>query len=553
MKKILFLLAITGFIASCTNEKNLYQPTHEEKTILDYSLTSKINIVSDLPDNTRCLAYTVNPEGEGSKATPIMVAYAPFSLDVPVAKSVEKIYLYVNGKINVYDRGSITVKASSFAIQGSDIAKTRSDEEPGSATQITIEPAFITAINDYYPEALVNVWDDNIRKSSDLVSIKGNDQDIEYEGTKVWITYITNGGASFNGSLWYYTYNVDANNQPATPLEELQPVQIFSGAGPSESFPNGPGSRVYLGQFEPGLRIGFKYQGTSQARYSTPHYNAVAYPDQSSGGSWKNTYNGTPISGNCSDYKDNYFACGVIRAFTYNGTEYATLGMENRLPSESEWDGDFNDMICLIEATPLVIENDIPPPDPDPSTIKFAGYWLFEDNYPHEGDYDFNDFVVRYAITEYPETSQLTVIDLQFMARGADFKNSFGVNGKLHYHNLNGYINVRMGDEKGAQPIHQMTVTKAERYVPMMNNGIYNFDLDTYWDEGETFPCVLEIPITDITNTDEIVEPSQFLWCRENERIDHAYPRYKDWVESGCKEHTDWYLDTPVAQYVWDK
>lgn len=563
MKKYLLLLVAVVFIAGCNNEKNLYQPPQEEDA-LDYNLSSKINVISDLPEGTRCLLYTVDPSGEGNAADPIMVAKAPFDLNVPVAKAVKKLYVYVNGRINVYDRGNITVNSSSFTINGSVSTRADGDEQPGSTSQIALDAAFVTAINNDYPEALVNVWDDNIKKSSDLVAYDGAKEIIEHpdgskteiywETTKVWITYVSDGGAGFTGSLWYYTYHVDDNGNPTTPFADLTFVPIFSNAGSKAAYPNGPGSRVYLGEFQKGLRIGFKYQGNSQAKYSTPYYNAAAYAGQSTGGSWRNTYNGNQISGNCADYKDNNYTCGVIRSFKYNGVEYATLGMENRLPSDSGWDGDFNDMICLIEATPLAIENDIPPPDPDPTKIKFAGYWLFEDNYPNEGDYDFNDLVVKYAITEFPGTSRQTIIDLQFMARGANFKNSFGVNGELYFKDLNGYINVKEDIEKGEQPMHQITVDWAERYVPMMNNETYDFDLNTYWDNDENFPCVLEIPIVDIKNPDDgTIEPSKFLWCLESERIDNAYPRYKNWVDSGCLQYLDWYLDTPVAQYVWDK
>ena len=150
--------------------------------------------------------------------------------------------------------------------------------------------------------------------------------------------------------------------------------------------------------------------------------------------------------------------------------------------------------------------------------------------------------VVRYAVTEI--ANKPTVIDLQFMARGANFLNSFGVNGTLYFKDLNGYENVYAEAEPVQQVVRQITLPKADRYVPMLDNGVESFDLDTYWNNREPFPCILEIPI---------VDNSKFQWCLEGKRIDSAYPRYKDWVDSGCKLHTDWYEDAPVAGLVWNK
>lgn len=560
MKKYLFLLIAFLACISCADEKDLYQPP-AEKDKLDFSLTDKINVTSDLPDNTRCLVFTSDPTGEGNTPEPIMVAYAPFNLDVPVAKAVDKLYTYVNGEVKVHQRGNIKLTSPSITRSGA-VTRADDDEQPGSHTQIAIDAPFLTAINNYYPEKLVNVYGQDLETSSDLVAYVGVKEIIEHPDgskreilwgdTKVWITYVTNGGSGFSGSLWYYTYKVNDAGVPTTSLADIErnKVKIFDKADPSKKYPaDGPGKRVYLGQFEPGTRIGFKFLGNATydskdyPKYSTPYYNAQAYPRRyTNKGSWTNTYNGMKITGDCKDYRDNAYTSGVIRIWDYKGNQYATLGMENRLPSESLWDGDFNDMICLIEATPLSVENTIDPPTPDPNIIKFGGYWLFEDNYPAEGDYDFNDLVVKYAVTEIE--NKPTIIDLQFMAKGADNANSFGINGTTYFENLDGYENVYAHQDKVEQVVKQITLPKADEYIPMLNNGKVTFDLKTYWDNEEPFPCVLNIPI---------VDNSTFLWCQEGKRIDVAYPRYKEWVNNKCSANIDWYLDTPVSSLVWDK
>lgn len=565
MKKGTFLLA--AFFAltaiSCDNEKDYFQgPETPEKK--DFSLTEKINVTANLPENTRCLLFTSNPYIDGEMVgTPTMVAYAPFNLNVTVPKSVDKLYMYVNGTVTEHKRADIKLESTATRA-----AFTRADEDteeaPLSKTNVTLDDAFVTAINTFYPEALINVWGDDLKVSTDLVATKkpkevikhldGTIEEISWGNTKIWLTYVTNGGCNFSGSLWYYTYEVDENLVPTTPLESLELVQVFNNAEPTSNDPlNTKGTRVYLGEFEPGTRIGFLYKGNAvynkvaYPKYSTPHYNKLAYDGRSENGSKDHTYNGKSFNRKYSDYSDNEYTCGVIRAWEYGNTTYATLGMENRLPSEATWDGDFNDMILLVEATPLTIENVIEPPVPDPTTIKWSGYWLFEDNYPIEGDYDFNDLVVKYAITEI--SNRPTIIDLQFVARGADMSNSFGINGNIYFENLSGYENVYADKDVVETSIKQITMPKATSYIPMMKNGNgKTFDLNSYWDNEEDFPCILEIPII---QTEGVY--SKFDWCLEKIRIDEAYPRYKEWVKGNCKSNTDWYSDTPVAGTVWNK
>lgn len=556
MKKYLLSLATFLTVAGCVNEKDMTDGSGDE-AVKDFSLTGKINVSSNLPEHTRCLLFTSDPSGEANTAEPIMVAYAPFSLDVPVAKAVNRLYACVNGSVSTYDRGDIVVSSPA---ETRSYASARAEEQAGDYSYYPLDAAFITAINQHYPEKAVNVYGAALQTSSDLVAYDGIKEtfvnpdgtttDVYWGNTKIWITYVTDGGANIPGTLWYYTYKVDSNGTPVTPLASLNCVKIFDGASPSKTYPNdGPGKRVYLGEFDPGTRIGFRYLGNATygnqdyPKYSTPYYNEQAYNGRcSNGSSWSHVYNGATITGQCADYKDNEYTAGVIRVWDYNGVQYATLGMENRLPSEYYWDGDFNDMICLIEATPLSVENTIDPPVPDPTTIKFGGYWLFEDNYPEKGDYDFNDLVVKYAITEIE--NKPTIINLQFMARGANRANSFGVNNVIYFENLGGYENVYADQSPTAQPIKQITLPKASSYTPMLYNGATTFNLDTYWDNQNDFPCILEIPIQD---------DFEFLWCLERVPIDDAYPRYRDWVNSNCATDDNWYTDPPVANTVWDK
>ncbi|NDW11539.1 LruC domain-containing protein [Bacteroides sp. 214] len=557
MKKVVFFLAVILVAASCS-EKDLYDDPYKgiDKKELDFSLTEKVTISSNLPAGTACYIYTSDPSGEGNSGNPIMVAYAPFSLDITVPKALKQLYSYVNGDITLHEKGNIVLKGRNAV--GS-LTRAEGPEIPG-ATQVELSDALITAINKFYPESVVNVWNDDIKMSSDLFAAEGtkdiiSNEDgsttiIEYTDSNVWLTYVTNGGSNFSGTLWYYTYRVNKAGVPDKTLDEINNnlTLVFSDVAP----PTNTGNRVYLGSFKPGTRIGFKYlgnaahEGQPYPKFSTPYYNKLAYEGRYSAGNINQTYNGSPISGLRYNYRDNEYTCGVIRTWEFEGTTYATLGMENRLPSESSWDGDFNDMICLIEADPICTENFIPAPNPTPVTTVQEGLWIFEDNYPNEGDYDFNDLVVKYKITEtqVDETWLPSAVRLEIKAKGAAFSNSFGINGKTLLTDLNGYMNVYADDDAVEPIVRQFAVDKADKYIPMLCNGNHTFTSETYWEKNELFPCALAIPITDNFN---------FKWCLENKRIDAAYPRYKDWVKSGCAAHGSWYEDTPVEGLVWNK
>ncbi len=540
-KNVLFLATALLALIGCVQDKDLYSPNLPENGN-DFSLFDKINVGSSLPDGTLCLLFTSYPYEDGSLVTePVMTAYAPFDNVVRIPKGVDKLYVYANGLLKEYPRGNINVEGV-----GATKAITRADTRPstpGGYDWIPLSDAFIAAIYAFYPEAQLNITEADRVISTDLVAPSGvkeiiegpngSQVTIEWGKTKVWVTYVGNGGSNFAGDLWFYTYEVDDNKMPINSLSEIEAslTPVFNRAAPGLVEPkDGPGKRVYLGEFEPGTRIGFKFFGNAMLnnlpyyKYSTPYYNNLAYGRLNA---------------------KNNSTCGVIRSWEYEGVTYATLGMENRLPSESSYDGDYNDMICLIEANPIVIENKIDPPTPPIEKTEWEGYWLFEDQYPNEGDYDFNDLVVKYAFTEFAKDDKKpTIIHLQIMARGASYNNSFGVNGVIYYENLAGFANVYGDVDMVDQPYKQITVPKADNYIPMLNNGMVSFDLKTFNQYNLDFPNVLEIPI---------VNKSKFLWCLEKTRIDAAYPRYKEWVKNKCTTNTDWYKDTPVLGTVWDK
>lgn len=531
MKRIASLLLLALILFTACQEKDLYEPT-EPKEQKDFNLFDEITVSSNLPTSTACLLFTSFPYNEDGDLVeePVMVAYAPFNKEIRIPKAVSKLYTYVNGVVTEHGRGDINLTSGAVTRTANFTpAENGTTKNPGDSEWTQLSEAFITKIYSYYPEGQKNATGDELTICTDLyapegvkgtyINDKGETIEESWGPTKVWITYIGAGGTTFKGDLWYYTYEVDENKVPITPLSEIKQnkVQIFNRAHDTNVQPaDGTGKRVYLGEFAPGTRIGFSYYGNSNEKYSTPYYNKQ-------NGKIENT-------------------CGIIRTWEYEGREFATIGMENKLTTEGS-DLDFNDMVCLIEANPICVENKLDPPTPTPESIKWQGYWLFEDNYPAQGDYDFNDLVVKYAITEMTNEA---IIDLMFVARGALFNNSFGVNGTIYMRNLKGYENVRL-NEPEVEPVVQqirLPISSSKKYIPMLNNGEVSFDLNTFYELDTDFPCVLDIPV---------VANQPFQWCIESTRIDDAYPRYNNWVGSKCKDDTDWYLDTPVAGTTWSK
>lgn len=67
-----------------------------------------------------------------------------------------------------------------------------------------LSDALITAVYNFRPEGIRNTPSDCHTECSDLI--------VGSEETEVWITYVGNGGAHLNNSLYYYTYTDEVND-----------------------------------------------------------------------------------------------------------------------------------------------------------------------------------------------------------------------------------------------------------------------------------------------------------------------------------------------------
>jgi LruC domain-containing protein len=263
------------------------------------------------------------------------------------------------------------------------------------------------------------------------------------EAGDVWVTFLHE-GAGYKNSLGYIAYPV--NNPPASP-EDVQHTIIFPNTSYAWSGGSSAGLRsgdqVYLGNFAKDTRITFFVvsNGWTSSGVQERWNDWVFYTLRG--------FNPEPPA-------DDLNAHTVL---LYDpDEEKIVLGIEDIKRTEGSCDHDFNDALFAIESNPpeaiqteelLVItevadrdgdgvpdaEDELPD---DPLGAFLASYpsldgyatIAFEDNWPHYGDFDFNDLVLRYQLDEIRDVyGDVTAIRGRFemMARGAGWDSGFGI------------------------------------------------------------------------------------------------------------------------------
>lgn len=251
----------------------------------------------------------------------------------------------------------------------------------------------------------------------------------------VWVTFVSE-GAGYRNSLGYYTYTL---GQEPDSVEELDHLIVF----PNSSMVGSggglvPGDRVYLGTFPANTVIGWflvanGWNGleTTQGRgvyYSIPDFNPESVED-------KRTH--------------------MVLLYD-EAREITFLGFED-LRRDIATDDDFNDAVFYARSNPvdaisignlaqLEVANDSDgdgvndelddfPFDPNQAFNNYApganstGKLVFEDLWPNQGDYDFNDLVVDYNFNSIANADNLiTTLEGSFTIEhiGGAFHNGFG-------------------------------------------------------------------------------------------------------------------------------
>ena len=307
---------------------------------------------------------------------------------------------------------------------------------------------------------------------------------------------------------------------------------------------------VYLGgqnlRFTtPALNIGFPGPADSKYGKYAEKGNYLGYVLDYKNAQYDNDENSFHYGPNINDGKfvlDRHVANGFIWHFkyTYEGKEkeYDVLGMDNQYPfnQKSFYDADYADYKVLISTDPEYLKpvEELLKPIHTPFTLE-EGYYLFEDTYPDEGDYDYNDVIVQYEWRHYPEENKseggLNRVNCTLEGYACEYYNTFGFintheNAAQSHHPLftgiHGMMNVKREPDfidleaDNTIDIEYEFVGNKNYIYPYLNNG--NGDIYQRETTGD-FKCPFVLIVPEVLDADE----NEFRWAIEGARLEDAY------------------------------
>ncbi|MGB0979843.1 MAG: LruC domain-containing protein, partial [Croceimicrobium sp.] len=476
MRKIALLLSLASVLmVSCSKEQN---PSSDQSaaiipgelneldfpTNFDFNTSREIRaeaVVHSLDGNplagTRISFYNQNPE-LGAKPIAEGVSDASGRLDMPLTMPAysEQVYVVVHssgfansaivpakdftvsfgGKPGIRNLGSGKTSAllSRTPISGNYyyIGTFSSGSEAGL-------PNYLENPGDVISQELLDDVDASLPESAPVPSNNpsyltvGNELDLVIEDqSDVWVTFVTE-GAGYKNALGYYVF--DSQNPPATvndidSIFVVLPNASLDGAGGKLQ----AGDKVKLGTFDAGKTISWvllqnAWNGSGVNVNSTKYYSRIDF----------NTMESDPSK------RQHTVQLADI------GRQILIVGFEDQTRSTGS-DNDFNDLVFYIRANPwekvdisnmprVTPEDDCDndgvsdasddfPCDPARAVRNtYTGTLSYEDLWPSQGDYDFNDMVVDYEIDHILNgANQLVEIEADWTVRavGAAYENGFG-------------------------------------------------------------------------------------------------------------------------------
>lgn len=452
--KVLRVVTLSVFLliwSGCVSETDLGPPTDDDVSNpptnpegplaelnvpagFDYSTSKDIQLVLDVPDFLKGAVFSVFGKTGSLDSIPLGKATfdgnGHFEKQYKFENRTDSILLYSN---YIGLTGDVRLAIESDLVQfdyrplyerGNGSNKS-SDKPSKKSFQHTGKPSY-TYIDSYdgwgvpdnlaFPDVIAqNLLDDINASLPEYVSggipvshpeyLAGKETSlIVTKEADVWVTFVSE-GAGYRNALGYYSYPL---GQDPTSVSEITEHNII--------FPNTsmwwsggaliPGDRVYLGRFQPNTVIswflvangwnGSGVRSNANVYYSDPELN----PEQN------------------ANLKDH------MVLLHDSARELTLLGFED-LRRDISSDDDFNDAVFYAKANPVdaiqigdiaVIDtsNDADgdgindelddfPFDPDQAFNNFApalnseGKVAYEDLWPSQGDYDFNDLVMSYA------------------------------------------------------------------------------------------------------------------------------------------------------------
>ena len=513
IKMILPILILASSIACVPNVENIQESEIESNNNTDnqsitdlifpsdfnFETNTKVNVEVNVKSNqnkalanTKVSFYTKNPDFEGKYlASGFTNSNGQLKTDIQIPTYLDSLFVQVHS-IGFANQQHVKINPS-MNLDFGGMSALRTSKTSRSANKTSTNPIPISG-NYYYmgtfnlgswrglphylePEGdvLSQEFLDNVNASlpedkpvptnNPEYLTTGNELDVVVvERSDIWVTFVTE-GAGYRNALGYYVF--DTGNPPATASEidsifVVIPNASFSGSGGELS----SGDKIKLGTFEAGKTISWvlfqnAWNGSGVNVNATKFYSRIDF--------------------NTSEVNPNKRQHTVQLADF--GNQRLLNGFEDLPRSWGQSDDDFNDFVFYVSANPweaieigeipMVIpstdsdgdgvsdESDDFPNDPLRAVRNtYKGSLAFEDLWPAQGDYDFNDMVIDYEIDHILNGENLLVdieADWTIRAIFARFNNGFG----FQLNNLD-----------GSQISNVTGVNLTENLISLAGNGI---------------------------------------------------------------------------------
>ncbi|UZR98017.1 LruC domain-containing protein [Chondrinema litorale] len=404
------------------------------------------DIIFDLYDQENNLLLRGNTSNENTFITQLSLPYHHDSIWIKPHHIgiISEIGLEIIGNKVNYEFTPVISSDAYSTVKNSNKRTLATIYEPMGDWDSQGRPLYLEATGDVISQSLLDDIDASLPESRPVPTFNPEylvDQDMNTKlqaDADVWITFVHE-GAGWKNTLGYYTY--DINNPPAS-VEDITnhhiifPNVSFNGSGGNLQ----SGDKVHLGRFPVNTGIGwFLVPNAWDANTSTVlDKPQVKYSVKS-----------------FNSFTDTEYAQHVI-LLKDNVRELLLLGFEDT--SRPAGDNDFNDAIFYVSANPYsaIITDDFQevtasedtdldgvldhldeyPTDPDKAFNAYipaqnvTGSLAFEDMWPNEGDYDFNDLVMDYQYKKIL-SANMRVQELEanytLKAVGGYYHNGFGI------------------------------------------------------------------------------------------------------------------------------
>lgn len=432
-------------------------------------------------------------------------ANGAFSTSMTLESTVDTLYLYIN-YISFSEPIAVPVKSSSisldlhpagYGVTKSTFKSTKAASDPwkyqvspyNAASNLwilgsydakgypdylvgrdTYTSTFLSAVSNSFPERV------NMITTHPNLFVDGTTSNLATTAPcNMWVSFLSE-GAWDNNAVGYFYY--PTGSTPSTVSAVAKRVVIF----PNVQDASG-NSGSYLGNMVQGDKVELKYYNESTGTWTStfPAGLTIGWFLINKGYATTNLANGnTGIQTGSTFYSlpalnSDGYQHNVI--YFDKTSQTAVIGFEDTSISPATSDKDFNDVVFAITANPitaintsglpLIVQttetdtdgdgvldvNDKYPNDPQRAYDVYyptsgTGTLAFEDNWPNQGDYDFNDLVIGYQYHQVTNTyGAIKDVKAAYTveAVGANYKNGFAVQfgtGPGNVESVSGQVNL---------------------------------------------------------------------------------------------------------------